>query len=157
MGLPIVSTFDMEAKPVRSDLKTTAKFIEEDLKKAITYNVQEGMYRFTADVAKAYLARLYFWCQDWGNAIPGSKRDFRKISLAVGAGVYGYDSESEHSKRKYFVKILRDFRGFLFRFGLRRMAKRDAKYQAPREKSLWICLSRKEETCVTLSLSMRKG
>ena len=39
------------------------------MKKAIEYNVQEDIYRFTVDVMEGYLARLYFWTGDWGNAM----------------------------------------------------------------------------------------
>ena len=43
--------------------------IEEDLKKALSYNVQEPIWRFTTDVVKGYLARFYFWTRQWDNAI----------------------------------------------------------------------------------------
>ena len=35
LGLPLIDRFDMEAKPSRSDLKTTVSFIEEGFKNAI--------------------------------------------------------------------------------------------------------------------------
>lgn len=69
LGLQLVAVFDMEDRPIRSSLKETMEFIEDDLKKALSYNVQEPIWRFTADVVKGYLARFYFWTQQWDNAI----------------------------------------------------------------------------------------
>lgn len=68
LGLSIVTVFDMEARPVRSTLKETIEFIEDDLKKALSYNVQEEIYRFTVPVVKGYLARFYFWTRQWEKA-----------------------------------------------------------------------------------------
>lgn len=68
LGLSLVDRFDMEAKPVRSDLRTTVAFIEDSFKKALEHKVTDPLYRFTEDVVKAYLAKLYFWVQDWENA-----------------------------------------------------------------------------------------
>lgn len=70
LGLPLIDHFDMEAKENRSNLQKTVAFIEESLKGGLAYNMQNDVYRFTADVAKAYLAKLYFWTQDWKNVIP---------------------------------------------------------------------------------------
>ena len=42
--------------------------IEDDLKKALSYNVQDDIYRFTAPVVKGYLARFYFWTRQWDKA-----------------------------------------------------------------------------------------
>lgn len=69
LGLQLVTTFDMEERPIRSSLEETMILIEEDLKKALSYNVQEPIWRFTADVVKGYLARFYFWTRQWDNAI----------------------------------------------------------------------------------------
>ena len=68
LGVPIVKEFDMEGKPERSDLKETADFIVEDLKQAIRLNQTDEHYRFYVDVSKAYLARVYFWMQEWALA-----------------------------------------------------------------------------------------
>lgn len=69
LGLPLVDHFDMEARVNRSDLEKTVEFIQADFKQAIHYNLQNEVYRFTVDVAKVYLTRLYFWTQDWENVI----------------------------------------------------------------------------------------
>lgn len=68
LGLSLIEEFDMENRPARSNLCQTAAFIENDLLEAIRYNQQEAIYRYTADVAKAYLARTYFWTQQWEKA-----------------------------------------------------------------------------------------
>ncbi len=69
LGLQLVTTFDMEDRPIRSSLEETMALIEGDLIKALSYNVQEPIWRFTADVVKGYLARFYFWTRQWDNAI----------------------------------------------------------------------------------------
>lgn len=69
LGLPLVDEFDMEAKPARANLQETAEFIEKSFQTALSYNVTDKDYIVTAQVAKAYLARFYFWTQDWSKAI----------------------------------------------------------------------------------------
>ena len=61
LGVPIVTTFDMEAKPIRSTMDETVSQAESDLKAALNCHIQDDMYRFNDDVIKGYLARLYFW------------------------------------------------------------------------------------------------
>ena len=61
-GVPIVTEFDMEAKPIRSTMQETINQAESDLKAALACDIQNEMYRFTPDVIHGYLARLYHWC-----------------------------------------------------------------------------------------------
>ncbi len=68
LGVPIVTEFNMEAKPLRSSMQQTIAQIESDLKTAIAYNIQEPMYLFNNDVLNGYLARLYHWCGRWQEA-----------------------------------------------------------------------------------------
>ena len=68
LGVPIVTTFDMEAKPVRSTMQETIDQIERDFKAAIECDIQEPMYRFNSDIMHGYLARLYHWCGRWQEA-----------------------------------------------------------------------------------------
>lgn len=68
LGVPIVTEFNMEAKPLRSGMQQTIAQIESDLKTAIAYNIQEPMYLFNNDVLNGYLARLYHWCGRWQEA-----------------------------------------------------------------------------------------
>ena len=85
LGLSIVTRFDMEARPKRSSLQEVVSFIEEDLKKGISYNSKSEIFRYTVDVAKAYLARLYFWSQNWEQAIPVAKEILEAYPLLEGA------------------------------------------------------------------------
>ena len=75
---------DMEGKPERSDLKETADFIVEDLKQAISLNQTDEHYRFYVDVSKAYLARVYFWMQEWALAASMAKEVLDKYPLISG-------------------------------------------------------------------------
>jgi hypothetical protein len=68
LGVPLVTEFDMEAKPVRSTIGETIDQIERDLQAALACNIQEPMYRFSDDVLHGYLARLYHWCGRWQEA-----------------------------------------------------------------------------------------
>lgn len=70
LGLPLVRTFDMEERPIRSTMQTTVDFIESDLLKSIEYHVNDDLYRFTESVSKGYLARLYFWTKQWDKVLP---------------------------------------------------------------------------------------
>lgn len=68
LGVPLVTEFDMEAKPLRSTIDQTVAQAESDMKKAIDYDVQNELYFFNSDVMKGYLARLYFWSKRYEEA-----------------------------------------------------------------------------------------
>lgn len=68
LGLPIVTTFDMEARPNRSTIEETVAQSENDLKTALDCHIQEASYLFNDDVIKACLCRLYFWADRWSEA-----------------------------------------------------------------------------------------
>lgn len=84
MGVPNVEHFDIEAKPERGNIQELVDFIVRDLKTAIQMNQTDEQYRFTVDVARAYLARTYFWAQDWKNAIKIAKEVLDKYPLVEG-------------------------------------------------------------------------
>lgn len=84
LGLPLVKTFDMEARPIRSNILKTAAFIEDDLKTAIALNLEEEIYRLTVDVAKAYLTKLYFWTQNWNATVQLGEELLEKYPLIEG-------------------------------------------------------------------------
>lgn len=69
LGLPLVDEFNMEAKPARANLRATVDFVSKSFTEALSYNVTDRDYLFTSDVVKAYMAKTYFWAQDWDNAI----------------------------------------------------------------------------------------
>lgn len=83
-GMPLVTTFDMEAKPLRNTLQETIGQIEDDLQKAINYHNTDDIYRFTEDVCKGYLARLYFWTEQWSLALPIAQELEQKYPLVQG-------------------------------------------------------------------------
>ena len=74
----------MEEKPIRSNMQETINLIESDLKQALAYQVKEPVYRFTDDVNKGYLARLYFWTKQWDNALPIAQELLEKYPLLSG-------------------------------------------------------------------------
>lgn len=84
LGLPLVSQFDIEAKPVRATLPATIDFIVSDLRKAIDMNVEKTKYMFNTDVARAYLARTYFWGQRWREAAELAEALLNKYPLLEG-------------------------------------------------------------------------
>jgi len=67
LGLPIVDRFDIEAMPVRANLRESADYTESLLRKALDRKNEDATYFFTEYIIKAYLAKLYFWCEDWDN------------------------------------------------------------------------------------------
>ncbi|WEK17498.1 MAG: RagB/SusD family nutrient uptake outer membrane protein [Candidatus Pedobacter colombiensis] len=72
LGLPLVTSFDMEEKPLRSTYGQTINQIEQDLNRSISFHVKDQLFRFTEDVTRAYLARLHFWTRNWDKAISQS-------------------------------------------------------------------------------------
>lgn len=72
LGVPLVTRFDMEEKPLRSTYGQTIHQIEQDFNKSISYQVSDKLFRFTEDVSRAYLARLHFWTKNWDKAISQS-------------------------------------------------------------------------------------
>lgn len=68
LGVPLVTEFNLEAQPGRSGYVETSAQVEADLHKALSYHIQDKMYRFNDDVLKAYLARLYHWTGQWQKA-----------------------------------------------------------------------------------------
>lgn len=84
LGVPLVTEFDMEARPVRSDIQSTINRIENDLKTAISYDIQNPMYRFNNDILHGYLARLYHWCGRWKEAREEALALLKKYPLLSG-------------------------------------------------------------------------
>jgi len=80
-GVPLVVEFDMEAKPTRSTYRQTVEQIERDLNRAIEYDIQDKIYRFNSDVVKGYLARLYFWTEQYKLAAQYASELLQKYPL----------------------------------------------------------------------------
>lgn len=68
LGVPIVATFDMEARPNRSTMTETIAQSEADFKRALDCHIQNEAYLFNDDVINACLCRLYFWAGRWSEA-----------------------------------------------------------------------------------------
>lgn len=85
LGVPLVTKFDMEEKPLRSTIAKTIAQVESDMLKAITYEIEDPMYRFNTDVMEGYLARLYFWTGNWEKAILYAGKVLEKYPLLSGS------------------------------------------------------------------------
>ena len=85
LGVALVTKFDMEERPVRSTMQQVVDLIESDLKRSIELHVTDGLYRFTEDVCKGYLARLYFWTEQWDKALPLCDELLKAHPLLAGA------------------------------------------------------------------------
>lgn len=84
LGMPLVTTFNMEERPIRSTMQATIEQIESDLGKSLTYQMTDDVYRFTADVVKGYQARLYFWLKQWNKVLPLVQELLAKYPLLEG-------------------------------------------------------------------------
>lgn len=73
LGLPLALVFDLEATTLRSTMEESIKQIEKDFLTSLKYGNATELYRFTPDVVKGYLARLYFWSKQWDKAIEYSQ------------------------------------------------------------------------------------
>lgn len=71
-GVPIVEHFDVEsdAVPDRNTLARSYEYAVSLLRKAVDCHMTDESYLFTEAVAKAWLARLYFWGGQWSEVIP---------------------------------------------------------------------------------------
>lgn len=69
LGVPVVEDFDIKAMPERASLYQTAEYAEELLLKSLGKKMSDGRFFFTEYIVKAYLAKLYFWIEDWDNVI----------------------------------------------------------------------------------------
>lgn len=99
LGLPLVDEFDMEAKPGRSNQKETIEFIQKGFRNALSYNVTNKDYLFTAQVTKAYMARFLFWTQDWESAITYAKEVLEQYPM-LEAEEYSESINQKFSKGK---------------------------------------------------------
>lgn len=83
-GVPLVTEFDMEARPVRSSFDRTVARIEEDFKAAISYDIEDPVFRFNNDIISGYLARLYFWTGNYSGAASLASGLLQKYPLISG-------------------------------------------------------------------------
>lgn len=73
LGLPLVTSIDLTARPARSDLKTTYAYITGEVNTAIEYltavSASISAERPTVDAAKALAARVALWMGSYEDAI----------------------------------------------------------------------------------------
>ena len=84
LGVPLVTRFDMEERPLRSTIAATISQAESDMLKAIGYDIQDEIYRFNTDVMEGYLARLYFWTGQWAKAKTYAEKVLAKYPMING-------------------------------------------------------------------------
>lgn len=84
LGLALVKKVDLEERPIRSNLEQTVAAIESDFKEAIALQCDSAIYRFTTDVSKGFLARLYFWTAQYDKALPLAQELVKKYPLLEG-------------------------------------------------------------------------
>ena len=104
LGLSIIRDFDMEERPIRSSYGLTMRYIEDDFNKALSYNVDQEIYRFTHDVIKAYLARYYFWTKQWESAAQLSKEIIEKYPLVSGEAYVDMIQSANEAKGNVLLK-----------------------------------------------------
>ena len=84
LGVPLVIKFDMEDKPLRSTIAQTIAQVESDMLSAISYQIEDPIFRFNTDIMEGYLARLYFWVGDWVKAADYARKVLAKYPLLNG-------------------------------------------------------------------------
>ncbi len=84
LAVPLVNTFNIEAKIRRATISQITAQIESDFKKAVEQNIQDPIYRFNSDVVTALLARLYFWVADYDKALNYASVILEKYPLLSG-------------------------------------------------------------------------
>ena len=84
LGVPIVTVFEMEDRPIRGSIRDLTELISNDYKKAQEYNIKDDVYRFNNDVLDALLARLYFWTGEWDKAVQFADKVLEKYPLLNG-------------------------------------------------------------------------
>ncbi len=98
LGVPLVTEFDMEAKPIRSTIAQTAELCISDFEQAIAHSIDDPMFRFDSDVMEGFKARTYFWTGDWKNAAISARELLKKYPLISG-DAYKEMIESEIARK----------------------------------------------------------
>ena len=84
LGLPLVLQVDIEGRPQRASLQETIDQAESDLKQAVKLGEELAIYRFTTDVARGFLCRLYLWSEQWAKAEPIARQLLASYPLTSG-------------------------------------------------------------------------
>lgn len=84
LGIVCVDEFNIEAKLPRSSYQRSVELIERDFIKALEYNMTDAKFMFTPDVVNAFMARFYFWTQQWDKALSKAEGVLVKYPLQSG-------------------------------------------------------------------------
>lgn len=106
-GVPLVTEFDMEAKPARSSMNAIIAQAASDFETAKSYDIKEDVWRFNNTVLDGYLARLYFWTGDWGKACEFSGKVLDRHPLIGGEAYVQMMSSSITPKGNFILKSYR--------------------------------------------------
>ena len=86
-GVPIVTSFDQDAEPTRNTVNEVYDAVIADLNAAIGLMTQDrGRGFFSSDAAKALLARVYLYKEDWTNAESTASQVIESGSFSLTAG-----------------------------------------------------------------------
>lgn len=106
LGLPLVDRFDIEDRTCRSSLKETASYAESLLRKSLEIGMSDDLYFFTEYIVKAYLAKLYFWVEDWESTLKVCNDIVEKSGISL-TPLEGYEDMIQSAKDKKGEVIVR--------------------------------------------------
>jgi starch-binding outer membrane protein, SusD/RagB family len=90
LGMPIIDKFDMEEMPSRASLDVTVDYCASLLNKSAEYHIKDGFFLFTEDIVKTYLAKLYFWKEEWSSVVSLCEELLSKPQFAL-CGIADYE------------------------------------------------------------------
>ena len=112
LGLPLVTTVDVNAKPARASLQATYNLMLSDLEKAATLlaNVHDDITAPTAEAVTALQARVYLYCKQYDNAIAAAEKLFTKYPLTKKGDLWTLWSEDAGTEIIYQPLLTTDER-----------------------------------------------
>lgn len=112
LGLPLVTTVDVNAKPARASLQATYDLILNDLKEAETLmaNVHDDITAPTLEAAVALKARVCLYCKQYDEAIAAAESLFDKYPLTKKGDLWTLWSEDAGTEIIYQPLLTTDER-----------------------------------------------
>lgn len=112
LGLPLVTTVDINAKPSRASLQATYDLILADLTQAadLMKNVEGDITVPTIDAVTALQARVYLYCKQYDNAIAAAEKLFTKFPLTKKSDLWTLWSEDAGTEIIYQPLLTTDER-----------------------------------------------
>lgn len=68
LGQVLVDRFNISSRDARASLKETAEYTLAQLNKSLEFGMSSKRYFFTEWIVKSYIARCYFWTENWSKA-----------------------------------------------------------------------------------------